>query len=62
MAAYTLEMPSDIRKGLEMCMMKLLLYPFANQNGRIIIRIVIDARNMPQVRIFQSMNPGSNPL
>lgn len=45
-----------------MCMMKLLLYPFANKNERIRIRIVIDARNMPQVRIFQSMDPGSNPL
>lgn len=55
-------MPSDIRKGLEMSMMKLLLYPFANKNERIRIRIVIDARNMPQVRIFKSMDPGRNTL
>lgn len=52
MAAYTRAMPSDIRKGLKMSMMNLLLYPFANKNDRMRIRITIDARNMPQVRIF----------
>lgn len=55
-------MPSDITKGLKMCMMKLLLYPFANKNDRMRIKIAIDARNMPQMRTFQSVDLGRNPL
>lgn len=45
-------MPSDIRKGVKMSMMKLVLYPFANENDGIGYGIRVDARNMPRVRIF----------
>jgi hypothetical protein len=38
-AAYTLAMPSDTRKGLRMSMMKLLFYPIANRSGMILIDI-----------------------
>lgn len=55
-------MPSDIRKGVKMSMTKVVLYPFANNNDGIVIEIKIDARNMSQVRSFQTMDPGSNSL
>lgn len=55
-------MPSDRRKGRKMRMMKLVLYPFANKNVGIEVGIRIDARNLPQVRSFQSMDTGSTPL